>query len=44
MKLTIFNEMDFLPALKAFFSGLNVPINYIDDKPTSAKEILQNTY
>ncbi|MDM3845138.1 MAG: TaqI-like C-terminal specificity domain-containing protein [Aphanizomenon gracile PMC638.10] len=44
MKLTIFNEMDFLPALKAFFGGLNVPINYIDDKPTSAKEILQNTY
>ncbi|QJB43482.1 Eco57I restriction-modification methylase domain-containing protein [Dolichospermum flos-aquae] len=44
MKLTIFNEMDFLPALKTFFSGLNVPINYIDDKPTSAKEILQNTY
>lgn len=44
MKLTIFNEMDFLPALKAFLGGLNVPINYIDDKPTSAKEILQNTY
>ena len=44
MELTKFNEMDFLPALKAFLGGLNVPINYIDDKPTSAKEILQNTY
>jgi hypothetical protein len=44
MKLTIFNEIDFLPALKAFFRELNVPINYVDDKPTSAKTILQNTY
>lgn len=44
MELTRLNEMHFLPALKDFFGGLNVPINYIDDKPTSAKEILQNTY
>lgn len=44
MKLTIFNEIDFLTALKAFFTGLNVPINYIDDQPTSARKILQNTY
>ena len=44
MELTRFNEMDFLPALKTFFSGLNLPINYIDDKPTSAKEILENNY
>ncbi|MBS9385105.1 MAG: Eco57I restriction-modification methylase domain-containing protein [Dolichospermum sp. BR01] len=46
MQLTRFNEIDFLPALKEFFgkSNLNVPINYVDDKPTSAKKILQNTY
>ena len=44
MQLTIFNEIDFLSALKAFFRELNVPINYVDDKPTSAKTILQDTY
>jgi hypothetical protein len=44
MQLTIFNEIDFLPALKAFFRELNVRINYVDDKPTLAKTILQDTY
>ncbi|XZO04225.1 MAG: hypothetical protein ACM65L_11125 [Microcoleus sp.] len=44
MQLTTFNEIDFLPALKAFFRELNLPINYVDDKPTSAKTILQDTY
>jgi type I restriction-modification system DNA methylase subunit len=46
MQLTRFNEIDFLPALKEFFgkSNLNVPINYVDDKPVSAKKILQNAY
>lgn len=46
MQLTRFNEIDFLPALKEFFgkSNLNIPINYLDDKPVSAKKILQNTY
>ncbi|MDB9382461.1 hypothetical protein PN465_09515 [Nodularia spumigena CS-584] len=44
MELTRFNEIDFLPALKGFFSELNVPINYVDDKPTSVKNILQYTY
>ncbi|WP_414529346.1 Eco57I restriction-modification methylase domain-containing protein [Nodularia chucula] len=44
MKLTIFNEIEFLPALKNFFGELNVPINYVDDKPTSAENILQDTY
>jgi adenine-specific DNA-methyltransferase len=44
MQLTIFNSIDFLPALKIFLGKLNVPINYVDDKPTSAKKILQNTY
>lgn len=40
MQLTRFNEIDFLPALKEFFgkSNLNVPINYVDDKPVSAKK------
>ncbi|PNK16947.1 Eco57I restriction-modification methylase domain-containing protein [Cylindrospermopsis raciborskii] len=44
MKLNVFDEIDFLPALKAFFRGLNVPINYVDDKPTSVEKILENTY
>jgi type I restriction-modification system DNA methylase subunit len=46
MQLTRFNEIDFLPALKELFgkSNLNIPINYVDDKPVSAKKILQNTY
>ncbi|MEY2912978.1 MAG: hypothetical protein RLZZ184_2287, partial [Cyanobacteriota bacterium] len=46
MQLTRFNEIDFLPALKEFFgkSNLNIPINYLDDKPVSANKILQTTY
>src|SRR5688572_12426249 len=44
MKLTIFNQLEFLPALKAFFIELNVPINYVADEPISAKEILKDTY
>jgi adenine-specific DNA-methyltransferase len=44
MKLTVFNQIDFLQALKTFFSYLNVPINSLDDKPSSAKESLSSTY
>ena len=44
MNLSIFNDLDFLQALKAFFRELSVPINYVDDKPTSAKQILEDTY
>ncbi len=44
MNLSIFNDLDFLQALKAFFHDLNVPINYVDDKPTSAKQVLEDTY
>jgi adenine-specific DNA-methyltransferase len=44
MNLTIFNQLDFLPALKAFFAELQVPINAVTDKPIAAKEILTSTY
>ena len=44
MKLTIFNELDFLPALKAFFAELQVPIASVTDRPITAKEILTSTY
>ncbi|MFZ4444522.1 MAG: hypothetical protein ACOYOY_14035, partial [Planktothrix agardhii] len=44
MKLTIFNELDFLPALRAFFAELQVPINAVTDKPINAREILENSY
>jgi hypothetical protein len=35
---------NFLPALKALFKDLKVPMNYVADEPTSAKEILKDTY
>ena len=35
---------NFLPALKAFFKDLKVPMNYVADEPTTAKEILKDTY
>ena len=44
MKLTIFNELDFLPALRAFFAELQVPINAVTDKPINARDILGNNY
>jgi hypothetical protein len=44
MKLTIFNELDFLPALRAFFAELQVPINALTDAPIPAREILKNSY
>lgn len=44
MDLNIFNHLDFLSALKAFFNGLKVPVNYIADEPDSAKNILSSTY
>lgn len=44
MKLQIFNQVNFLPALKALFKDLKVPMNYVADEPTSAKEILKDTY
>jgi len=44
MKLQIFNQINFLPALKALFKDLKVPMNYVADEPTTAKEILKDTY
>ena len=44
MNLNLFSQLDFLPALKAFFQVLKVPMNYVADEPTTAKEILKDTY
>lgn len=44
MKLQIFNQVNFLPAVKALFKDLKVPMNYVADEPTAAKEILKDTY
>nr|WP_264478105.1 SNF2-related protein [Planktothrix agardhii] len=38
------NELDFLPALRAFFAELQVPINALTDAPIPAREILKNSY
>ena len=42
MKLTHFKDINFLPAIKVLFKGLNVPMNYVADEPTTAKEILKD--
>lgn len=44
MDLRIFSQLDFLSAVKALFKNLKVPMNYVADEPTSAKEILKDTY
>ena len=44
MKLNIFNELDFLPALRKFFKALQVPINAVTDAPITATDILGNSY
>lgn len=44
MDLRIFSQLNFLPALKALFKDLKVPMNYVADEPTTAKEILKDTY
>ncbi len=44
MKLSLFKEIAFLPAVKSLFNELNVPVNYVADEPTTAKEILKDTY
>jgi hypothetical protein len=36
MNLTIFNQLDFLPALREFFKVLQVPIAAVTDKPIAA--------
>ncbi|MGD9707935.1 MAG: type II restriction endonuclease, partial [Candidatus Delongbacteria bacterium] len=42
--LNIFKTKDFMDALKELFTGLNIPVNYIDDKPASAQDILKSNY
>ncbi len=44
MKLAHFTDKGFLPAIKALFKELNVPMNYVADEPSTAKEILKDTY
>ena len=44
MNLTIFNQLDFLPALREFFKALQVPINAVTDAPIAATDILGNSY
>ncbi|QEM05544.1 hypothetical protein DIU31_019220 [Mucilaginibacter rubeus] len=41
MNLTLFTTEPFIKALKSFFTSLNIPINYITEEPTSAKELLK---
>lgn len=43
-KLVPFKTEPFIQALKIFFKDLQVPVNYVADEPTSAKEILKDTY
>ena len=45
MDLHRFSESNnFLQALKALFNDLKVPMNYVADDPTTAQEILKDTY
>ena len=44
MKLTLFKETDFLSAVTALLKELKVPMNNVTDEPTTAKEILKDTY
>lgn len=44
MKLNHFKDIQFLPAIKALFNELKVPMNYVADEPTTAEEILKDTY
>ena len=45
MKLAHFKDIDFLPAIKALFKELNVPVNYVADEPTTTKTMtLSNSW
>lgn len=44
MNLKIFNQIEFIQAIKSFFKELNVPMNYVSDEPTTAQDILQDFY
>ncbi|NOY51270.1 MAG: DUF559 domain-containing protein [Chlorobi bacterium] len=44
MELTLFKGKVFLDAVKTLIKELKVPINYVANEPTTAKEILKDTY
>lgn len=44
MKLNYFKELPFIEALKSFYESLAIPVNYVTNDPTSAKEILEHTF
>ena len=44
MNLDYFNDENFHGSLKRFFKELNIPVSYIAEEPTTAEEILGNTY
>ena len=44
MKLDYFKTEDFHAALRIFFLNLNIPVNYLADEPTSAKDVLKDTW
>lgn len=44
MKLDYFKTTNFHTALQRFFKNLNIPINYLADEPTSAREVLKDTW
>lgn len=44
MTLSLFKDTAFLSAIKSLLKELNVPVNYVADEPTTAKEILKDTY
>lgn len=44
MNLRIFKEQSLFEAMQSFFRELKVPMNYVAEEPTTAKEILKDTY
>ena len=44
MNLHYFNELPFIQALKKFFAELHVPVNYIDENPAGAKDLLGDKF
>ena len=45
MNLDYFKEQDkFYKGLQTLFSALNIPVNYIDEKPLNPQDILSKTY
>lgn len=44
MKLNIFKQTNILAATKALFADLKIPVNFVAEEPTTAQEILQDTY